>query len=132
MAWILICFSNISFWLKINLVNLNFLATTINYSRNPSMTKSWSDAIKSINYWFKSFDSFFFSKFFIAKPFFHISLILVIVPCKACNHSLAPFLPIESIFIAQIHAHLCSTTPHLHFWEIVRHLLWELLSEHPS
>ena len=61
----------------------------------------------------------------LQKHFSHSknSLISVFIPCIACNHCLAPFLPIENILIAKSFAHLCLTAPYLHFWEIVRHLL---------
>ena len=76
----------------------------------------------------------FYFKVLHCKNIFHPpnSLISVFIPCIACNHCLAPILPIENILIAQSFAHLCLTAPYLHFCEIVRHLLWELLSEHPS
>ena len=88
------------------------------------MTSRSDATIKDINYQFNLFDCFI-SKFFITKTFFHTpnSLISVFIPCIACNHCLAPFLPIENILTAQSFAHLCLTAPYLHFWEIVRHLL---------
>lgn len=75
------------------------------------------------------FQSSSLQKHFSHSKFINISFHTVII---ACNHYLAPFLPIENILIAQNFAHLCLTSPYLHFWEIVCHLLWELLSEPPS